>query len=213
MSFSAQLQKLLQGVLAERITENINEARGKKILTLKEVSGAIKKSFEEEEADEILIPRPVKTKKQPKEITETKRKVAPKKTAISKKTKIFKKNIFGNIWDPETCFVLDKSRRVCGKQNEDGLIEFLTEEDVEICNKKRFKYDPEKVVRYEEIEDTSENDEKDEILENKDDKDEISDEKDKHLEEKNVMDDSFDELSDKDYSVNELKELMKELEN
>ena len=53
-----------------------------------------------------------------------------------------KKNSFGNYEHPDTGLVFDRiNQRVIGKQNKSGKIDSLTDEDIETCNKFKFKYD------------------------------------------------------------------------
>jgi hypothetical protein len=51
-----------------------------------------------------------------------------------------KKNTFGNLEHQETSFVFDKDKKVFGKQNENGNIDQLSKEDINICNKYKFSY-------------------------------------------------------------------------
>ena len=53
-----------------------------------------------------------------------------------------KKNSFGNYEHPETGLVFDRiNQRVIGKQNKNGKVDSLTDEDIDTCNKYKFKYD------------------------------------------------------------------------
>lgn len=52
-----------------------------------------------------------------------------------------RKNKFGNMEDPKTTFVFDrKSKKVIGKQLEDGTVTELTKDDINICNKEKYEY-------------------------------------------------------------------------
>ena len=52
-----------------------------------------------------------------------------------------KKNTFGNFEHSETGFIFNKeSQEVVGKQNQDGQVIPLTDSDIELCNKFKFKY-------------------------------------------------------------------------
>ena len=101
-----------------------------------------------------------------------------------------RKNQFGNHEDPNTSFVFDrKTKKVIGKQNDDGTIQDLSKEDINICNKNKYEYilpfnldkqsklDDEKV---EELDDDEELDEdnvlEEELFEEVDDEDELEDE-------------------------------------
>ena len=51
------------------------------------------------------------------------------------------KNSFGNFEHSDTKFVFDRhSQEVIGKQKEDGTVSPLTDEDIDECNKYKFKY-------------------------------------------------------------------------
>ena len=51
-----------------------------------------------------------------------------------------RRNQFGNSEHPDTTFVFDKKKKVYGKQNKDGTIDELTDDDIDICNKYKFSY-------------------------------------------------------------------------
>jgi hypothetical protein len=52
-----------------------------------------------------------------------------------------RRNQFGNYEHPETSFVFDRqNKKVIGKQNDNGKIEELTSEDIDICNQYKFDY-------------------------------------------------------------------------
>jgi len=52
-----------------------------------------------------------------------------------------RRNQHGNHEHPETSFVFDKkTKKAMGKQNEDGTINDLTPEDIDICNQWKFQY-------------------------------------------------------------------------
>lgn len=63
-----------------------------------------------------------------------------------------KKNQFENYEHPETKLVFDKeTRQVIGKQQDDGTISELTEEDIQKCDQFKFSYRiPEKIINEEE---------------------------------------------------------------
>lgn len=85
-----------------------------------------------------------------------KKEVAAKKTEPAKKvtstpvaqklvssipTVAIRRNQHGNHEHPDTSFVFDKkTKKAIGKQNEDGTIEDLTSEDIDICNQWKFQY-------------------------------------------------------------------------
>ena len=51
-----------------------------------------------------------------------------------------KKNAFGHYEHEETRFVFDKDSKVIAKQKEDGTLDSLTEDDIDLCNKYKFKF-------------------------------------------------------------------------
>jgi hypothetical protein len=90
-------------------------------------------------------------------ISDTPKKEAPaKKTEVSKKvtstpvaqkltssipTVAIRRNKYGNHEHPDTKFIFDKkTTKAIGKQNEDGTIEDLTEDDIDVCNQWKFQY-------------------------------------------------------------------------
>ena len=137
-----------------------------------------------------------------------------KKTKVQKNTpKIIKeltenishiqirRNSFGNFEHQETRLVFNKeTQEVIGKQNDDGTLSDLTKEDIEMCNKYKFKYVlPENLnkqtsldnVKIDEMEDDEEEDEDDEeTKENSSNELEINDDEDEDEE----------ELEDEDFS-------------
>ena len=122
--------------------------------------------------DVTLSEKPI-TKK-----AETKIVSAPvvKKLTSSIPTVAIRRNQFGNHEHPDTSLVFDKnSKKAIGKQNEDGTIEDLTEDDIDMCNQWKFSYIiPDNLdkktkltdVKVEELED-------DEILESDEEEEEV----------------------------------------
>lgn len=82
-------------------------------------------------------PNVVKNKPKTKENTEP---PVLKKISASIPVISIHRNKFGNSEHSETSFVFDKTKKVYGKQNSDGTIDELTEEDIDICNKYKFSY-------------------------------------------------------------------------
>jgi hypothetical protein len=53
-----------------------------------------------------------------------------------------RKNVFENYEHAETSFLFDeKTKKVIGKQNEDGTIATLSRSDIDMCNKYKFQYE------------------------------------------------------------------------
>ena len=86
----------------------------------------------------------VKVKAKVKENTKPKEPVAPtiiKNVQSTIQTIQISKNSFGNFEHNDTKFVFDRhSQEVIGKQKEDGTVSPLTDEDIDECNKYKFKY-------------------------------------------------------------------------
>ena len=85
---------------------------------------------------DLLTPAKVKSTKVKSPVTST----VVKKLANATTVQI-RRNAHGNHEHPETGFVFDtKTKKVKGKQNDDGCIQPLTEEDIDECNKYKFAY-------------------------------------------------------------------------
>jgi hypothetical protein len=86
----------------------------------------------------------VKGKAKVKENAKPKEQVAPtiiKNVQSTIQTIQISKNSFGNFEHSDTKFVFDRhSQEVIGKQKEDGSVSPLTDEDIDECNKYKFKY-------------------------------------------------------------------------
>jgi hypothetical protein len=64
-----------------------------------------------------------------------------KKLTSSIPTVAIRRNQHGNHEHPDTSLVFDKkTKKAIGKQNEDGTVEDLTEDDIDICNQWKFSY-------------------------------------------------------------------------
>ena len=96
----------------------------------------------------VLLGRLLNKEEAPaKKKTSSKEKKHPEKTPVAKKLSanipniLIRRNQFNNYEHPETGLVFDnKDRVVIGKQNDDGTIDDLTEEDIDQCNAFKFKY-------------------------------------------------------------------------
>jgi len=137
-------------------------------------------------------PSPVKTEVKP---AKSKSPVTPtvvKKLSNACSTIALRKNSHGNHEHPETSFVFDpKTKKVIGKQNDNGKVDPLTEEDIDTCNKYKFSYvlpdnlDSNTKLEDEHVEELDE--EEDEVIESDDE-----------LEEEELIDDEEPELEDDD---------------
>lgn len=122
-----------------------------------------------------------------------------KKLTSNITTVAIRRNQFGHHEHPETSLVFDtKTRKVIGKQNDDGTVADLTPEDIDICNQYKFKFiRPENLEKKMKLDDVAvdELDEED-IIEDSDeeiDEDELIEDENFDLEEEEVVDDeNFD---------------------
>jgi hypothetical protein len=98
----------------------------------------------------LLVPKTGATstpsaKAEPKPKVSAKSKVTPvapvaaKLKAQIKSIKI-SRNQFGNYEFPETGLVFNQDRIVIGKQQDDGTVDDLTEEDIDVCNRYKLDY-------------------------------------------------------------------------
>ena len=104
--------------------------------------------------DRLLGKENTSVSKKPEKNIETKEKAVVKKVErTSGNTDVIKKltadipvipirrNVHGNLEHPETSLVFDrKTETVVGKQEDDGTISELTDEDIESCKRFKFKY-------------------------------------------------------------------------
>jgi len=120
-----------------------------------------------------------------------------KKLKTTIPTIAIRKNQFGNHEDPNTSFVFDrKTKKVIGKQNDDGTIQDLSKEDINICNKNKYEY----VLPFNLDKQSKLDDEKVEEL---DDEEELDDDnvlEEELIEEVDELEDELDdELEDQEY--------------
>lgn len=128
------------------------------------------------------------------------------KTLTSKiPTVAIRRNQFGNHEHPETSFVFNKkTKNVIGKQNDDGTIDDLTSEDIEICKKMKFQYTiPENLDKKINLDDVHVDElDEDEVLEEEEEEMEEEEEEEEELIEDEDFDndDDFDEeFDDEEY--------------
>lgn len=99
-----------------------------------------KKNIKKDELIQLILnpPAPVVETKPTKTVT-----TSIIKNIISKKSNmVLSKNQFNNFQHTETGFVFNpKTKKVFGKQNGDGSITHLSEEDIELCYKYKFQYE------------------------------------------------------------------------
>ena len=116
-----------------------------------------------------------------------------------------RRNSFGNFEHHETRLVFNKeTQEVIGKQNDDGTLSDLTKEDIESCNKYKFKYVlPENLNKQTSLDNVK----IDEMDDDDDDEDEDDDEEDEtkknssnELEINDEEDEDEEELEDEDFS-------------
>lgn len=100
-----------------------------------------------------------------------------KKLVANALTVSIRRNQFGNHEHPETALVFDpKTKKVIGKQNDNGSVDDLTPEDIDVCNQYKFDYsvpenlDKKSKLEEEKVEELDE-DEDEEPLESDDEED------------------------------------------
>lgn len=94
----------------------------------------------------LLGKEPVSAKKLAKKKVTPKKKVSAtpvaKKLTSDVKTFEIRRNQFGNHEHPDTSFIFNKkTKKVIGKQNDDGAIDDLSPEDIDVCNQYKFPYE------------------------------------------------------------------------
>lgn len=125
-------------------------------------------------------------------------------------------NKFGNLEHPESSLVFNKQSKCIGKQNDDGKIDDLTPEDINICNKYKFDYIlPENLdkksklddVQVDELEEESEDD-LDSDVEEVEEVEEIEDEEDEEI----VEDELIENVEEEEFEEEEFEEEEEEFE-
>lgn len=150
--------------------------------------------------------------------TATAKETSNKKTDVSKKveatpvakklvssipTVAIRRNKYGNHEHPDTNFVFDKkTKKAIGKQKDDGTIEDLTEDDIDLCNQWKFQYViSENLDKKTKLTDVKVDELDDEVLESDDD---VEDEEEIPLEEEIVEDELLED--DEEYEEEEYEE-------
>lgn len=135
------------------------------------------------------IPKTSQTEKKPKKPTkqETEIPTVIKKLTSNITTVAIRRNQFGHHEHPETSLVFDtKSKKVIGKQNDDGTIADLTPEDINTCNQYKFTF-----VRP----DNLENKKNDEVTIDELD-DDIIEDSDEDIDEEELIEDEDEDFND-----------------
>lgn len=128
---SSELSKLTRNELSAQCKARGLKASGTKQELLDRLTGG--------SASAPVEVVPTKTKKSKKVAEEPKKVINAIQSTI--KAVELKKNKFGNFEHSETGFVFDRgSHEVVGKQSDDGKVMPLVEDDIEQCNKFKFKY-------------------------------------------------------------------------
>ena len=128
-----------------------------------------------------------------------------KKLVSSIPTVAIRRNKYGNHEHPDTNFVFDKkTKKAIGKQKDDGTIEDLTEDDIDLCNQWKFQYViSDNLDKKTKLTDVKVDELDDEILESDDDV-EVEDEEEIPLEEEIVEDELLED--DEEYEEEEYEE-------
>lgn len=128
-----------------------------------------------------------KTDKKPE--PKKKESTAPIIKSINERTAelAIRKNKFGNFEHSQTSLVFNTDKLVYGRQMEDGKVNDLTADDIELCKKYKFPYKiPENLNTAKNMDDVKIEDIEDEVLDDDDLEDEIEDE-----EEEDIPDDEL----------------------
>ena len=141
-----------------------------------------------EEGESALAPvkKSVKSSKSSKEDVENSSSEVIKKLTSKIPSISIRRNQFDNYEHPETGFVFnDKTKKVIGKQNDDGSIEELSAEDINVCKQFKFDYSlPDNLdkkaglddVEVEELSDDNEIDEEQLVVEDEEEEIEVEEE-------------------------------------
>lgn len=110
-----------------------------------------KKKEEVEESDEEDNEEDMEEEEKPKKAlaknAKTTKKKTPVKSSILQKIQTQKsgveirRNKFGNFEHPQTSLVFNNEQKVIGKQEDDGTVSELTEDDIETCKKHKLSYE------------------------------------------------------------------------
>ena len=147
---------------------------------------------------------PTPSKETPNKKMDVSKKVAStpvaKKLISSIPTVAIRRNKYGNHEHPDTKFVFDKkTKKAIGKQKDDGTIEDLTEDDIDLCNQWKFQYViSDNLDKKTKLTDVKVDELDDEILESDDD---VEDEEEIPVEEEIVEDELLED--DEEYEEEE----------
>lgn len=120
-----------------------------------------------------------------------------------------RRNNFGNYVHPESKLVFNnKTQEVIGVQNEDGTIDDLTPEDIDTCNKFKFKYvlpeNLDKKVSFKDVKvEELEEEEVEEIIEEEEGEEEI-------IEEEEIIDDEEEDVIEEELIADDDDEVLGE---
>lgn len=142
---------------------------------------------------------PVKSKKTVSKVPEIKSTPAVKKLTANIPNILIRRNQYNNYEHPETGLVFNNETKVViGKQNEDGSIDPLTDEDIDKCNAFKFKFniptnlDHKSTLKEVKVDELSEDEDDEELQVEEDEEEEIE-------EEDLLEDEEFDEyVTDED---------------
>jgi hypothetical protein len=189
---NTQLEKLSRNELVELCKAKKLKVSGNKQELIDRLSvsegGGVAEQKPEPEQKKSREKKPASSKPEKKIIEKI-------KSQVEQSNSMIRKNRFDNFEHPETTFVFDsKTKKVIGKQNANGQIDQLTDEDIESCKKFKFQYEiPDNLdsqksfnVRVEELDDEEELQEDEEEV----DEEELEEE----LEEEEEGEEYYDEM-------------------
>lgn len=134
---STELLKLGKNELIAHCKSRGLKTTGNKQELIDRLTGGVPMAAETSSKDDKKEPKKKPTKSIPAEDTKV-----VKQVQSTIQTVQIKKNSFNNFEHVETGLVFDRvTQKVLGKQNKSGKIDPLTDADIEICNKFKFKYD------------------------------------------------------------------------
>ena len=158
----AELSNLWKGQEIKQETKNISEDDYSKLKRNELVDICKKKDLSTSGTKKDLIKRIIKEQNKKENIVE--------KLDLSLNSVIIKKNSFGNYVHSPTKFVFNKDNKsVIGKEDDEGQIVSLDKNDIDICNKYKFKF-----VVPEDL-NNKDDDDIEEVIEDSDDSDSDSD--------------------------------------
>jgi hypothetical protein len=141
-------KKTTEPVVALQPSDELNKMNKNELIAHCKTKGLKTTGTKQELIDRLTCGAPPVASEKEKKTSPSKTKTPPVEPTVvrgiqsSIQTVQIKKNSFGNYEHPDTNLVFDRvNQKAIGKQNKSGKIDSLTDEDIETCNKYKFKYD------------------------------------------------------------------------